>query len=806
MILNHCVFFGNTASNSGGGMYDNNSSSPRLENCVFVSNSSEIYGGGLCHFSNGVGLGTYTSTLTLINCDFVANFTKGYGSGAYVNARSLAMTNSIVWGNSLGLVYEPDSKSSTDVADGAHVNHCDIQGGFEGEANIDADPQFVRSPWTGPDGVYGTADDDLGDLRLRAGSPALDSGSNATIASLTDIAGLDRIQNGNVDMGAYEGLAAAPAPKVLYVDIASNGDNNGSSWWNAYTNLQTAILKAADGDTIKIAQGTYYPTQTTDRTATFALKSNVAIQGGYLVNGIMPNPVTYPTILSGDIGVLGNSSDNSYHVVTSSVNTSSTLLKGVYIMSGNADGSGTYQDSGGGMLCLGSVLKLEDCFFINNTAASNGGGLFIMNAPTKIIKSRFFENSASTGGGIYANGNAPEIYYSAIAWNTATKNGGGIYQETSRSHIINCTLFQNTAANGGGLMNAYAFNSYVTNCIIWGNSTGIEIGSSDIGGGTGSSSGEVTEDTSDHFDSKLFVTYCDIQNGYPGTGNINAIPLFFQIPSKGNDGVWGTIDDQSNPFPLKVVSPCNDAGINSAVPIELARFDDISTIPDTGNGTAPIVDIGCMETLAPMSFQGTVFNDRDSDGVKDKNEKGVANVKVFLDRNFNWKRDSNELIATTNSSGKYIFKNVDFSTYRVVLNKMPDGFHFSAPDNNFVLCGLGAGVSFTGYDFYITQAVKVSGTVFIDANKNKKQDSSEKGIKSRRVFVDANNNSVWDNNETSVMTDSNGNFSLNLDPGKYALRVTPAKGFRFTTPSKGVWSLRVQYGKNISGISFGLSK
>jgi len=107
----------------------------------------------------------------------------------------------------------------------AVVRYSDVSGGWAGEGNIDADPRFVRNPGTGPDSLWGTADDDFGDLRLRAGSPCIDAGDNAALplddldldgdgntteAIPFDLAGLARVVRGLpgpgpvVDMGAYE--------------------------------------------------------------------------------------------------------------------------------------------------------------------------------------------------------------------------------------------------------------------------------------------------------------------------------------------------------------------------------------------------------------------------------------------------------------------------------------------------------------------------------------------------------------------------------------------------------------------------
>ncbi|NCO34845.1 MAG: hypothetical protein GW893_13415, partial [Armatimonadetes bacterium] len=101
-----------------------------------------------------------------------------------------------------------------------------------------------------------------------------------------------------------------------YVDASATGANNGSSWADAFTTLQSALTAATDGDTIHVAQGTYKPTTGTDRMAFFKLDDGRTLLGGYPNGGGTRDPAVNETILSGDIGAAG-SSDNSYHVVES---------------------------------------------------------------------------------------------------------------------------------------------------------------------------------------------------------------------------------------------------------------------------------------------------------------------------------------------------------------------------------------------------------------------------------------------------------------------------------------------------------
>lgn len=93
----------------------------------------------------------------------------------------IMIANSIVWGNSPQQV-----KSEGAVT----VSHSDVQGGYAGNGNIDADPLFL--------------DPANGDYRLQGDSPCVNAGDPDSVSEETDLDGNPRIGDGRVDMGAYE--------------------------------------------------------------------------------------------------------------------------------------------------------------------------------------------------------------------------------------------------------------------------------------------------------------------------------------------------------------------------------------------------------------------------------------------------------------------------------------------------------------------------------------------------------------------------------------------------------------------------
>ncbi|MGD1823170.1 MAG: right-handed parallel beta-helix repeat-containing protein [Pleomorphochaeta sp.] len=123
---------------------------------------------------------------------------------------------------------------------------------------------------------------------------------------------------------------------IIYVDINASGKNDGSSWENAYNSLVDALKFANPENDIWVAEGTYYPCETSDTSISFTMKDDVDIYGGF--TGIEESLdqrdwVIHETILSGDIGIRGNSTDNSTKVVIAANN----IIDGFTITGGYFD-------------------------------------------------------------------------------------------------------------------------------------------------------------------------------------------------------------------------------------------------------------------------------------------------------------------------------------------------------------------------------------------------------------------------------------------------------------------------------------
>jgi hypothetical protein len=250
------------------------------------------------------------------------------------------------------------------------------------------------------------------------------------------------------ESGAYMVTVSVPARglstmipffiRPIYVNLAATGLNNGTSWANAYTNLQAAINAAGAGAKIWVKAGTYKPTSYLDpkvtndpRSRSFILKGGVSVLGGFagMETQLDQRDVdSNPTVLSGDFN--GNDSDvwppdstrndNAYHVVCALSQTRPIILDGLTFTGGYANNSNYTQPNngspipkearphevGGGGIVVDAEVGFSNCMITRNSAKSSGGGfLFYNNVTTAPRGSRISycvltSNLAGNGGAL----------------------------------------------------------------------------------------------------------------------------------------------------------------------------------------------------------------------------------------------------------------------------------------------------------------------------------------------------------------------------------------------------------------------
>ncbi|HYE96865.1 MAG TPA: right-handed parallel beta-helix repeat-containing protein [Rubricoccaceae bacterium] len=192
---------------------------------------------------------------------------------------------------------------------------------------------------------------------------------------------------------------------VWYVDASATGTETGLSWADAFTDLQDALAVAGAGDEVWVAEGTYKPTAGTDRAATFILRSGVALYGGFEGTEQTHDQrdwVRHRTILSGEIGVPNQTTDNSCHAVTVSPlatpgGTTTAVLDGVVVTRGHAENCA---EGGGGILLPGgSSPVIANCEVVDN----RGSGINAMPGSALIMRDCLLTlNFSEEGGGACA--------------------------------------------------------------------------------------------------------------------------------------------------------------------------------------------------------------------------------------------------------------------------------------------------------------------------------------------------------------------------------------------------------------------
>lgn len=284
------------------------------------------------------------------------------------------------------------------------------------------------------------------------------------------------IFNNDIDEGAYSFALTGVAfsHTSIYVDSSATGNNSGTSWADAFTDFQSALSIASANDAVYVAKGTYKPSVGAgySRTRTFSLVNAVNFYGGFPSGGgtfASRDFINQRSVLSGDIGVLNDSTDNCFNVVDANNLTASTKMSGFTIERGVADSNSSfvkYGRSGGMNLGPTGAIRLDSVTFRNNFG-KNGSAIYAESPVNWILNGCSFTNNTNASA-IYIGGTASGSLTNCSFSNNQGFNGGAIIQNvlSATFTFTNCTFDNNkaTASGGGGAINAGAAANTFVNC------------------------------------------------------------------------------------------------------------------------------------------------------------------------------------------------------------------------------------------------------------------------------------------------------------------------------------------------------
>jgi len=565
VIFNNIISGNEATTGNGGGI--------GMLWCINTLYNNQI-SGNITDNKSGGGIFSVSSDNDFANNTISGNLAlSGFGGGIFFNGGTNTLSNDIVYGNSSSIF----NQISTLTIDRSIVEDgCPM--GATCSNLLTSNPNFVMSVPSAPSTG--------GDLRLQFGSPAINTANNSAYQSVsgidpandTDLAGFIRLDGGQIDRGVYE-FTSCPGGNVLYVNTFAFGNNDGSSWTNAFTDLQSALdLDCPNITEIWVATGTYIPSAyprncnpldcTSPRYYTFHLRDGISLYGGFagFESSINQRDLEANlTILSGDVGTPSDRTDNTYHVLTAVFpDTSSTSrIDGFTISDGYADGVNFPID--------GTVIISDE-----------GAGIYFHNGTITISNNTITGNFASAVGGAGKFIQSHSTLYNNIISGNEAPATGGLDFIGGVSDIFNCTFAGNLSDSFFQAEASFSLNGLftITNSIFWRFDNSTLIG---VFGTT-----------------NLNITNSIIKNVCPNNSTCTDVifddPLFVSQPPAAL-GVTGDLR-------LRDCSP----GINSGDNSEFTTGTTIDIINNTRiyDGT---IDMGAYENQNSTNWTGSNSND-----------------------------------------------------------------------------------------------------------------------------------------------------------------------------------------------------
>ncbi|MEO8271311.1 MAG: GEVED domain-containing protein, partial [Aureliella sp.] len=233
----------------------------------------------------------------------------------------------------------------------------------------------------------------------------------------------------------------------------------------------------------------------------------------------------------------------------------------------------------------------------------------------------------------------------------------------------------------------------------------------------------------------------------------------------GSDGVFGTADDLNVQFGTDTYDTA------------------ASFIPYGKQNSAAAIAFGLSTgTVGGAVIKGSVYQDTNSNRVRDAGDLPLASVRIYNDANNNGALDSNELSTYSDASGNY---QLTVPAGRYILREVvPTGQKLVSPANFGYVIDVINNQTVTGRDFVNEKVNPVAnGYKWNDVNGNSIRDTGELGIGGVYIYIDLDGDDRIDIGEPAAQTKTDGTYKLAFPgPGTYTVREVLEPGFTQTLP------------------------
>ncbi|MFZ4611974.1 MAG: choice-of-anchor Q domain-containing protein, partial [Gemmataceae bacterium] len=409
LTVNNSTISGNSISNQGGGIYNNNNASLTVTNSTISGNSAGFAGGGIYNNSGILTLSNSTltgnsvykggalynrggSTATITNSTFSGNTaTRSGGGGGIYNDAILNIANTIIANSTKGGDYNGGAGGTVNLISPSTAANNLVSSGSFSWATTKTSAEINLGPLANNGGPTKT-------IALGTGSLAIGAG-DATISNAAPVNGLD--QRGVTrsttapSIGAFEFY---PATQVTLTTTAA-----GSASGSAFTTQPVITIRDSLGNPVNTTasvtmtvsgNGTTVGTTTVNAVAGVATFTNVGISGTAGTAYTLTFASNGLTSATQSITPLGAANTPTFGTPTATADGFTVLISNYdanFTYGGTATANGTVSIDGSGLVTVSGVaantsstatITTTQTNFVSGSAQVTATSLNAANTPT----------------------------------------------------------------------------------------------------------------------------------------------------------------------------------------------------------------------------------------------------------------------------------------------------------------------------------------------------------------------------------------------------------------------------------------